>query len=162
LQKTAEAAMAAVRAARAPIAPPDRRARLVLIDRGDPGSARDAAAIQTPWIADAVARLARDAELAAAAAQTVSGLTDSTVGATPWHGLALASDGRPAAAAAASAARLMVVARAEAGDLLVPVLVRAIAGAMAPRVDRRDAEIVPIADAQLTAWTREPGPAPAP
>jgi hypothetical protein len=113
-------------------------------------------------MADALARIARDAALRAESARTPNGLGDPRFVQHPWQVIARALDGRPIASAAASADRLVVAAAARQGDLLMPTLLRAIATNLAPETDLRGAEVVPIPDSQLRAWTRQPGPAPPP
>jgi aerotolerance regulator-like protein len=186
VQSSADAAMAAVLSLRVRIPPADRRARLVLFDaanstgtwgpalrqaQGRPEQGRrtalagptlsDPSAIRSPWMADAVARIARDVALGAESARTPNGLVDPRFGQLPWQVIARALDGRPVASAA-SADRLMVAAVARDGDLLMPTLLRAIATNLAPETSLLGAEVVPIPDSQLRAWTRQPGPAPPP
>jgi hypothetical protein len=76
--------------------------------------------------------------------------------------VARAADGRPIAVAAAAGDRLLVAAKARAGDFLVPVLARAVAASLSPDSDHRGAEVLAIADEQLRSWTRTPGAPPAP
>jgi len=152
------AAVAAVLSQHVWAAPPDRRARLVLM----PGAVSDASPIAQPWMADAVARIARDPDLRAAAARVADGLSDARFAAAPWATLTVAADGRPLAAAAGSAGRLMVASAASATDLATPVLLRSIANAMSAVPDLRAAEVVPIADAVLQRWSRRAAPVTAP
>jgi hypothetical protein len=182
LQRTVDAVQAAVLVVRAPAPSPNRRAVLVLLDAGQESSwpaslarrSRDAAGaaagptaagpspIRTPWVADAVARIARDPALLDESRRTARGIADRALNQPPWHPVTAAADGRPVAVAAASGDRLLVVSIAADGDLLVPTLARAIAIGLAPGTDLRGAEIVPIRDSQLRAWTRAPGAAPPP
>jgi hypothetical protein len=74
----------------------------------------------------------------------------------------MASDGHPLAVGAESAAGLVVVSGAEPSSLATPLLIRAIADGIATLPDLRAAEVLPIPDAQLQAWTRPPGPLAAP
>ncbi len=177
LQQTADAAVAAVLSLRIRLQQANHRARLVLLDAGQENStwgpalagptgggpaAAGPAAIRTSWMADAVARIARDATLQEEATRAARGLTDARAGQPPWHVLARAADGRPLASAAASSDTLVVASIARAGDLVVPTLVRAIADGLAPADDLGANEVVPIADSRLRAWTREPGAPPPP
>jgi hypothetical protein len=172
LQRTVDAVRAAVLGVRVPAPVSNRRALLVLLD-ADKENSRDAAEaaagptngpapIRTPWVADAVARVARDAALLDESRRTARGIADRSLLQPPWHPLTAAADGRPVAVAAASGDRLLVASIAADGDLLVPTLARAIAVSLAPESDLRSAEIVPIPDSQLRAWTRAPGPPPPP
>ena len=108
------------------------------------------------------ARIARNVALQEEATRAPRGRTDARAGEPPWHVLARAADGRPLATAAASSDTLVVASIAGAGDRVVPTLVRAIANGLAPADDLGAEEIVPIADSQLRAWTREPGAPPPP
>jgi hypothetical protein len=113
-------------------------------------------------MADVVASLARDPDLRAEAARVPEGIGDPRFVAAPWNVIASARDGRPVASASASGDRLIVAGVARDGDLIVPTLLRAIAAHLGPQVQLNDAEIVPIPDSQLRAWTRAPGPPPPP
>ena len=150
---SADAAIAAVLSQRVWAAPPDRRARLFLGN-----VAQDVAPIQTPWMADAVSRIARDPDLRAAAARVAAGSSDARFAAAPWQPIASAADGRPLVAASGSADRLVVTSAAPASDAITPLLLRSIANAMAIVPDLQRAEVVPIADAQLQQWSRPPAP----
>jgi hypothetical protein len=157
-QAAADAAIAAVLSQHVWAAPPDRRARLILA-AGEVSPERDQreggpAAIGQPWIADAVARIARDGDLRAAAAQVTAGLADARFTSAPWQVLAAAADGRPLAAAAESKAQLVVSSAASGSEIVTPVLLRSIANAMAPALDVRGAEVVAIADGTLQRWSR--------
>lgn len=171
-----DAAVAAVLSQRVWAAPPDRRARLVLVppETGPPtrmgAGARpslaeqvsDASPIAQPWMADAAARIARDWDLNAAAARVAAGLPGSPFGAAPWRALVSAADGSPFAVVAASANRLLVASATPGSDLATPVLLRSIANAMASMSDLRRAEVVPIADAALQRWSRPASPVTSP
>jgi hypothetical protein len=88
--------------------------------------------VSTAWIADAAARIARD---------------------TPKDfDLAFGSDGN----------RLVVTTRMRATDARALTLVHVVARGLASPIERPGDEIVPIPDAQLSAWTRAAGPAPEP
>jgi hypothetical protein len=159
-QPAADAARAAVLSQRVWAGPSDRRVRLFI---GGPLSAVSTAAeIVVPWMADAVARIARDRDFRDAGARVATGLADPRFAAAPWQPLAVAADGRAIAVAAASAGRLVVTSAAAATDLATPLLMRAIANAIAPAVDLQRAEVVPIADAELQRWSRPSAPVTAP
>ena len=79
--------------------------------------------------------------------------------------MASGSEVRLTAFAEASALRkadatgvLGVATRADVPDLFLAALIRAIATAIAPPNDFQHAEVLPIPDRQLRAWTRTPGP----
>jgi hypothetical protein len=109
-------------------------------------------------MADAAARIARDLDLRAAAARVTAGLSDARFAAAPWQALASAADGRPFAVAAGAANRLVVASAARATDVAAPLLLRAIANAIAAVPDLQPAEVVPIADARLRQWSRPAAP----
>jgi hypothetical protein len=169
-----DAAAAAVLSRHAWAAPPDRRARVVLIPAtsadlppsrslryGEPSvvnGVSDAVPITVPWVADAVARIARDADVQAASHHVAAGLTDGRFASAPWQVIAVAADGRPLAAAAGSADRLLVVSAADAMNLATPVLLRSIANGIATVPGLQQAEVMPIADALLKQWSRLPAP----
>jgi hypothetical protein len=165
-----DAAAAAVLSQHVWMASPNRHARVVLIPaRPTSGVAQafrppvvdgvsDAVPITTPWIADGVAHIARDADLRAASRRVAAGLADGRFASSPWQVLAVAGDGRPLAAAAESADRLLVASAAEAANLATPVLLRSIANSIAAVPDLQKAEVIPIADAVLKQWSRVPGP----
>lgn len=151
-QPAADAARAAVLSQRVWAGPPDRRVRLFI--GGSRGTISTAAEIVVSWMADAVARIARDREFRDAGARVATGLAESRFAAAPWQPLAVAADGRAIAVAAASADRLIVTSAAPATDLATPLLMRAIANAIAPAVDLQRAEVVPIPEAELRQWSR--------
>jgi hypothetical protein len=113
-------------------------------------------------MADAAAHIARDAALLDEAARVPNGLADARLAQSPWQVLARAGDGRPLASAAASQGTLVLTMTSRAGDLAIPTMLRAIAGSLAPDEDPAAAEILPIPESQLNAWSRAPGPAPRP
>ena len=170
------AAVSAVLSQRVWAAPPDRRARLVLVppeagspnptgEHGGPalaGRVSDASPIAQPWMADAAARIAHDPDLRATAARVAAGLPGASFAAAPWQTLVSAADGSPLAVVAASANRLLVASAAPASDLATPVLLRSIANAIASQPDLRAAEVVPIADAVLQRWSRPASPVTSP
>jgi Aerotolerance regulator N-terminal len=151
-----DAAVAAVlsRGVRAP--EPGRRARLLVEpEKGPyPFSGGDVFPIRTPWMADAAARLLRDAELQTAAARVATGLVDARFSAAPWQMAALSADGRPLAVAAESAGRLIVASAAPASSLVTPLLLRSLANGLGVVPDLRHAEVAPIADRLLREWAR--------
>jgi hypothetical protein len=118
----------------------------------------DAAPITQPWMADAIARIARDPDLRAAGVRVADGLADAKFAAAPWQILAPAADGRPLAAAAGSTRGIVVASASPASDVATPVLLRSIADAIADVPTLQNAEVVPIADAVLQRWTRTAAP----
>jgi hypothetical protein len=156
-----DAAIAAVLSQHVWAATPDRRAKVVLVQGAVP-LANDAAPITQPWMAHAVARIARDADLQAAAARISGGLADARLAAAPWHPLAFAADGRPLAAGAGSANGIVVASAAPAFDVATPLLLRSIADALADVRTLGGAEVVTIADAVLQRWSRSAAPVTAP
>jgi len=105
-QSTADAAVAAVLAQRVWAPAPDRRAQLVLLDAGgfpmNPDVApavmsavSTAGPVRVAWMAEAIARIMRDADLQAAARRVASGVSDARFTATPWQLVADASNGEP-------------------------------------------------------------------
>ena len=165
-----DAAVSAVLSQRVWAAPPGRRGRLVFVPALVVQAFRpalvagfsDVSPVTQPWMADAVARIARDPDLRAAATRVAEGLSDPRFAAAPWQTLTAAADGRPLAAAAGSGGRLVVASAAAASDLATPVLLRAIANAIASQPDLQAAEVVPIADALLQRWSRPAAPVTAP
>ena len=156
-------AIAAVRSQRVWAPAANRRGRLVLLDSSiDPAAVADGGPVTQPWIADAIASIARDRDLQAAGAQAVAGLSDPRFNATPWQPLLLAPDGRPVAVAGASRASLVVVSGATPSSLVTPLLLRAMVNALGGPPDLRQAEVLPIPESQLRAWSRPPAPVTAP
>jgi len=173
-QPAIDAAIAAVLSQHVRGAPNGRRARLVLTaGTAEELKARtttdDAQAfgpavttISSPWMADAVARIARDGDLRAAAARVPAGLAEARFTAAPWQVLASAADGHPLAAAAGSATQLVVASAANAWDMATPLLLRSIADAIAPVSDLQRAEVVQIPVETLQRWSRPSSPTPSP
>jgi hypothetical protein len=164
-----DAAIAAVRSQRVWTASPDRRARLVVVDAAEgvkPASPAaqgfNPAIMTSPWMADVSARIARDDALRAAGARVGAGLADPRYEKAPWQRLTSAGNGDPLVVAAASADRLLIASAIPPSDLATPILVRAIANAIAPAPDLQPAEVVPIPDAQLQRWARLSAPLPSP
>ena len=158
-----DTAIAAARSQRIWVPAANRRGRLVLLDPAiDPVAAADGGPITESWIADAVASIARDRDLQTAGAQTPAGLSDPRLNAMPWQRLLLAADGRPVAVAGASRAGLVVVSGATPSSLVTPLLLRAMANALGGPPDLRQAEVLPIPESQLRAWSRPPAPVGAP
>jgi hypothetical protein len=181
VQPAVNAAIAAVLSQRVWAPPPDRRARLVVLESSPPPVVQvfrpaiaplpvvgqafrpaldDAAPIRLPWMADAVARIARDAELQTAAWRVATGFVDARFAAAPWQTVALAADGRALAVAAGSPGPLIVVSAASAADVVTPLLMRSIVNGLASVSDLQGAEVVPIPDRLLKEWSR-PSAAPA-
>jgi aerotolerance regulator-like protein len=156
-------AIAAARSQRVWAPAANRRGRLVLLDPSmDPAAVADGGPVTESWIADAVASIARDRDLQAAGAQTPAGLSDPRFSAMPWQPLFLAPDGRPAAVAGASRASLVVVSGAPPSSLVTPLLLRAMVNALGGPPDLRRAEVLPIPESLLRAWSRPPLPVTAP
>ena len=152
-----DAAIGAARSQRLWAPAANRRARLVLLDPSiDPVAAAAGGPVTESWIADAVASIARDRDLQTAGAQTPAGLSDPRWNAMPWQPLLLAADGRPVAVAGASRASLVVVSRAAPSSLVTPLLLRAMVNALGGPPDLRQAEVLPIPESQLRAWSRPP------
>jgi len=152
------AAIAAVLSGRVWTPGTGRRLRLVVADGGRVVTPGDAERIRVPWMADAVAAIARDRDVRDASARIAAGVDRPP----PWRVVARAGDGRAAAMAAARGDALAIVSAAPPADLFTPVLVRAAVEAIAPASDWPRAEILPIPDAQLRAWERTPAPIAAP
>jgi hypothetical protein len=168
-QPAIDAAIAAVLSQRVWAGPPDRRARLNLLPPAtleadlkvvEAGVVRAfrPAVIQQPWVADAVSRIAADRDLRDAASRVAAGFSDARFTAAPWQILISAADGRPLAVAAGSPDRLVVASAARGSDVATPLLLRAIANAIAVPPDLQPAEVVPIADAVLQQWSRPAAP----
>lgn len=119
------------------VAPPSGRAARIMLS-AQPARSTDSRSSAAPWMADAAARIARDAAENAARGH-----------APPDVRFSLGD-------------RLVVSTSAEARDPFVRTLIRSVAAALAPEPWQTGAEILPIAEAQLRAWSRPPGSAPAP
>jgi hypothetical protein len=157
-----DVAIAAARSQRVWAPAANRRARLVLLDSIDPAAVADGAPVRESWVADAIASIVRDRDLQVAGAQTQAGLSDPRFSAPPWQPLFLALDGRPLAVAGASSASLIVVSGAAPSSLVTPLLLRAMVNALGGPPDLRQAEVLPIPDSQLRAWSRPAAPVTAP
>jgi hypothetical protein len=156
-------AIAAARSQRVWAPAANRRGRLVLLDPSiDPAAVADAGPLRESWVADAIASIARDRDLQVAGAQTQAGLSDPRFSAPPWQPLLLAPDGRPLAVAGASSASLVVVSGAPPSSLVTPLLLRAMVNALGGPPDLRQAEVLPVPDSQLRAWSRPAPPVTAP
>ena len=161
MQPTVDAALAAVLDQRVWMPRQDRRARVVIAP--DAGAAPpDAESIRTPWIAEAVADLIGDSDLQSAAARAAGGFAGGPFSSAPWLTVALSAEGRPLAAAAESNGRLVVVSAAPPSELATPLLLRSLANLVGAAPDLRAAEVLPIADPQLRAWSRPSTPPGAP
>jgi len=160
-----EAAVAAVTQQRVRAAAAGRSARLVVVDResdtGVQAATATAAAVTTPWMADAVATLAADADLQAVSRRLATGLSDARFASLPWRPVAYAADGIPLVAVASSGAAIVVVTAAPPSSAATPILVRAVANVLADAPDVQNAEVVPIRDVDLHTWSRRPGNPPA-
>jgi hypothetical protein len=111
-----------------------------------------------PWMADAIARLMRDDALRQASAQAAGQLEVSRFSQPPWFTVARSRDSSLLVAAAASGDRLVVATSAPPSEVVLPILARSLVNAIAVVPDIVPLEIVPIADAQLTAWSRPASP----
>ena len=163
VRPTVDAALAAVLSQRVWAPAADRRGRFVLIETStDPAAIADAKPVTDSWAADAIASIARDHELQTASAEVPTGFTDARFTISPWRPLLSGSDGRPLAAAASAPSGLILVSAAEASSLMTPLLLRALINGLGARPDLRAAEVLPIPDTQLQAWTRPAAPVAAP
>jgi hypothetical protein len=154
-----DAAITAVLRERVWSPPPTHASGLVLVasENGPLQVPTRAGAIE-PWMADAIARLTRDDALHRASARAAGGLDAGRFSQPPWFTVARSRDNRVLVAAAASGDRLVVVTSAPPMDVVLPILVRGLVNAIAVVPDIVPLEIVPIPDAQLTAWSRPAGP----
>jgi hypothetical protein len=122
------------------------------------GTAPDAsAAVATPWIARAIARLREDAVLAAAAADASAQALDGNSGAP----IARDAQGRLAVAASEGAGHQLIL-RVGAGpdSLLAAAAMRASLQARADGAEASDAEPATIPADTLARWNRPPGDVP--
>lgn len=149
-----DAALAAVVATRARLPPAGHRARIAIA--GAPIDAAVDAAVSKPWMADAIAALMRDRVLGAQAAQSSAPVLETTFAGPPWLPVAFDAGDRPIVAAASAGATLLVASAAPATDLLTPVVIRSVAGALAPLPDVTGMEVVSISDHLLRSWARAP------
>ena len=162
-----DAAVAAVRGRRVWTSAPERAARLVVLNEGgmaEAAAARSAgiakaAPIHSAWMADAVARIARNVDVQTAAGRVAKGPAGLRFGAAPWQPIAYSAAGDPLIAAAAADNRLVVVSGARASDVVTPILLRALANALANVPDLQRSEIVATGDEDLHAWSRPVRPA---
>ena len=114
----------------------DRTARIELTDERATTPAPEVDSIRSPWMANAVARICRE-----------------TSSRNPvFQGLVFRAEGN----------RLVVRVDSAIADSLLGDLTRSVLAAMATDVEQPRREILPIPDAQLNAWSREPGPAAVP
>jgi aerotolerance regulator-like protein len=141
-----------------------RRARLVVGSAAAADTARSvgSAVVTQPWMADAIARIARDADLREAAVRAAGAVADDRLPRAPWATIAVSADNRPLVAAAAADDRLVVVSGAAPADPITPILVRAVVNATAAVPDLAASEVVAIPDAQLGAWSSPAGTPPQP
>jgi hypothetical protein len=122
--------LAAVLADRVPAPAPGRSARIVLSGHA---AGPELEAIRSPWMADAAARIWRDAVRNRLAPDRLR--------------------------FGSSEGRLVVAVEAVASDSIMFPFVRSVLDSLARRADHERDEIVPIPDAQLAAWSRPAGPA---
>jgi hypothetical protein len=159
---TVDAAIAAVLSQRVWAGPPDCRARLYFAEVTQPIQRPPAWGralfIAQPWIADAIARIARDRDLREAASRVTAGLAAAEFMEAPWQTVAAAADGRPLVVASGSEKGIVVVSGAPALDVATPLLLRSIANAIGAIPELQGAEVVPIADAVLQRWSRPAAP----
>ena len=150
-----DAAIAAVLGERVWSPPEAHGARLILVSTENAAAevGADNGDVQ-PWIADAIVRLTRDDDLQRASTRLAGALEEPRFSQAPWFTVARSRDNHLLIAAAASAGRLVVVAGVPPSDIVLPILVRGIVNAIAVVPDIVPLEIVPIPDAQLTAWSR--------
>ncbi len=159
-QPVVDAAVSAVLQQRTFTPATGRMATLLIAGAPDEARVRaSAAAIHIPWIGDAVARIARDADVDGAAGEVHARPAEVSLPYGTWQTIASGADGEAIATAAQSGNRLLVVSAAAPADMLTPVLIRSILQALSSPTDLRAAEIVPIAGSQLRAWERPAGPA---
>jgi hypothetical protein len=155
-KEAAAAALDAVLSQRVPAPAPGRSARLIV--QGAPGWTANGQPVREPWMADAIAAIARDEELQRAASRVEKGVADPGFTRAPWRRLASASDGQPFASAAAEPGVLLVATAASASDISMALLTRALFNALAPAPPETLPEVVAISDAQLTSWERPAAP----
>jgi hypothetical protein len=145
------------------LAPADGRlVRVLSTDMPDAaGIAASAVPIHDAWMADALAAIERHDDLRAASKQMASGLPDARFASSPWTPVARAADSGPLAVGAAASGALVLITAAPRDSFVSALLLRTAMNAIG---DRRlpGAETMAIPDAQVNAWTRAPGPAPAP
>jgi len=157
-QSAIDRAIRAVLSRRVWAPPGNRRATLVVI--GDGVALPNAGAMTQAWMGEAVARIAGDSDLMAVAGRAHEPFDPSRDITAPWIPIVHDASGRTLAAVAADGGRLMVASAADATSFMTPLLIRAIVNGMADPADLRAAEVLPIRDEQLRAWTRPPGPLP--
>jgi len=156
-QAAVAAALAAALEQRVPAPPPDRRVVVVLPGAPDEAATVGAATpIRQVWMADAVARIARDAALQRTSSRVPGGLEGAR--APTFVVVAAAADGRPLITAASLTDRLLLVSGAAESAVVTAQLLRATANSLAPPDDLGRLEVVPIADRQLQAWARPAPP----
>jgi hypothetical protein len=160
---TIQAAIEAVTSQHVRMVPSDHPLRLLLVDQaGRTPATSEASPLRLPWMSDAVARIARDADLQTEAARVPTGFADPRFSAPPWQPIAAGADGRPLISAAEASGTLVIASAANAGALLTPLLLRSLANNTAAPDAAMQAEVLPIADGQLRAWTRPPAAVAAP
>jgi len=111
----------------------NRTARIELVEETIPGSEAAIGEIRRPWMANAIDRIWRE-----------SSARSSLLNSARFDG---------------SGDRLTVRVGATIPDADLARLIRLVLAAMGPAAEHPNEEILPIPDAQLRAWSREPGPA---
>ena len=157
-----QAAIEAVMSQHVRMVPPDRPLRLLVVDqRGDGGVERRVAssiALDDRRIRPNRSRC-RSADRSGSSAHRI---VHPRFTAPPWQPIA-GWRGRPAAYSAAAASGTLVIASAaHAGALSTLLLLRSLANNSAAPEAAMQAELLPIADGQLRAWTRPSAPVTAP
>src|SRR5262249_10114538 len=120
-----------VLADRAPTPSGSRSARIELVDGLSAATTPVVKGIDVPWIADAAAVV--------------------------WRDMALRNVARAGLQFTAQPTRVVVRADAAIAAAVLARLVRSVVESIAAPVEQRREEILPISDAQLNAWSREPG-----
>jgi hypothetical protein len=150
-----QAAQAAVLSEHATASPPDRRATLVV--PGEGVGVPVAAPIRTPWIADAVAAIASDADLRSTARRLGAPAGGAAIAGSSWQPVVRAVNGQPLVSAGEGEGGLLVVSRLAPDDVATPVLIRAIFESLSP--ERRAAsrpEVLRMVGDELRVWQRDP------
>jgi hypothetical protein len=81
-------------------------------------------------------------------------MSDARLFTVPWQLVADAANGEPLVSAASSGSLLVVSSAAPVSNVVTPILMRAMANALAAIPDLQRAEVVPIADEMLRRWSR--------
>ena len=147
---SADALLRAVAAAGAPAPPSSRPVMLAVAGAAVPR----VAAPREAWMIRAIARMAEDDRLQAAAAAVPAGHATT---AEPWVAVAHNASGAAIAHAAAAGEALLVQVAAKAEAFVSAAALRALLEAAADPPAWREREVERIPRAQLQQWTREPG-----